>query len=113
MFYTLNQNNSGGYLIQNDNVDRFVIVEANNAKEAQEIFKNILDDYREYCECCGERWSDDWLDEGDADNEPYIYDKPIKIFNDEYWCRGASAIVYYLDGRKLKLNLETREETWL
>ena len=35
-FYTLNQNNSGGYYIQNNDVDAFVIIEANSVDEFTE-----------------------------------------------------------------------------
>ena len=34
MFYTIDQNNSGGYFIRNEYVDEFVIVEADTPYEA-------------------------------------------------------------------------------
>ena len=57
-FYTIYQNNSGGYDIQNEDVDKFVCVEADNVEMAKSKFKEILAPYRKYCPCCGERWND-------------------------------------------------------
>lgn len=108
-FYTLDQNNSGGYYIQNNNVDAFVILEAETLDQFNEIAESILDNYRSYCSCCGQRWSDSWIDEEDGNDEPMIYDKPIEQFYDNFWCRGTKVIIYYLDGSKKIYNLETRK----
>ena len=107
-FYTLNQNNSGGYYIQNNDVDVFVIIEANSVDEFIEKSKFILGNYRSYCTCCGQRWSDSWIDEDDANDEPMVYGVSIEQFNDSFWCRGSKVIIYYLDGTKKIYNLETR-----
>lgn len=56
MFYTVIQNNSGGYFIDNKDVAQVVTVEANTNYEAQRLLENITNDYGEYCECCGFRW---------------------------------------------------------
>lgn len=74
MFYTFNQNNSGGYFKP---PAQYVIVEASSAKEANQIaednglyfngVENGID-----CHCCGDRW---WrrIDK-DATKSPMIYD---------------------------------------
>ena len=56
-FYTISQNNSGGYFIQNDYVDYYVSVQANSAYEAEKLLENIVEDHSDYCDCCGTRWS--------------------------------------------------------
>ena len=107
-FYTLNQNNSGGYDIQDENVDRFVIIEAENLEQFKIIAETIFMNYRSYCPCCGERWPDGWVDEDDAKDEPMIYEEPIEQYYDRFWSRNAKVKIYYLNGNKKTYNLETR-----
>lgn len=97
MFYTIDQNNSGGYFIQNEYVDEFVIVEANTPYEAVYKLNKIVEDYSEYCECCGERWCYDVDDFNSVSEQPTLYNKPIEEYKS--WWNG-SVIIYYLDGRK-------------
>lgn len=54
-FFTIYQNNSGGYHIQNEFVDQLVCVQSSSAEIAEDLLQNIVDDYSEYCECCGGR----------------------------------------------------------
>ena len=103
MFYTIDQNNSGGYFIRNEYVDEFVIVEANTPYEAVYKLNKIVEDYSEYCECCGERWSYDVDDFNSVSEQPTLYNKPIKDYR-SWW--DGSVIIYYLDGRKEKVELK-------
>lgn len=98
-YYTVNQNNSGGYYITNNDVDKFVCVQAPNVEIAKDIFKRILEPYREFCPCCGERWDDDCLYEKDGCDVPNIYGQCYKDFKDNFWADGK-IIIYYLDGNK-------------
>ena len=106
MFVTFYQNNSGGYFIQNEDVDAYVIIEGDSLEEILYKADDIFRDYREYCKCCGERWDDDWKDESDLKNEPMIYGEPLEDIQDDLWCNYV--IVYFKDGKK-RFNLETRE----
>lgn len=101
MFYTFMQNNSGGHIIG----DRFVIIEASSADEANQIAEkeNIYFDgclEGTDCPCCGDRWSR--VDEWDGNSTPKIFGTPIeKIKDDEelsYW---------FQEGQKPKLILKT------
>lgn len=56
-YYVYDQNNSGGFYITNDDVMSVVIVEADNFDEATETISKIVDDYSDFCCCCGQRWS--------------------------------------------------------
>jgi hypothetical protein len=66
MFYTFFQNNSGGHFIG----PHTVIVEANDAAEANEIAEEKGGVYFDGvirgmdCECCGDRWYRVWVLEG-------------------------------------------------
>ena len=75
-FYTIDQNNSGGYFIKNDYVDFYVSVQADSVEEAEKLLENIVEDYSASCDCCGERWSI-WLDEEDAYDVPTNYGVPL------------------------------------
>lgn len=67
MFYTYEQNNSGGYFDYDEEkgISVYVIVEADNAKDANQRAENIgLYFYGGAdCQCCGSRWSDAWESE--------------------------------------------------
>ena len=54
-FYTIDQNNSGGYYIKNEYVDYYVSVQASSVEEAEKFLENIVEDYSDYCACCGTR----------------------------------------------------------
>ena len=104
--YVFRQNISGGYLIQNEVVDLYVIVEAEDRKEAREIVNAICDDFSSYCSCCGERWEL---------NRPYSV---FKIDSNEelsteilklsgcHLARKVSVIVYMLDGSICRVELK-------
>lgn len=70
-FYTYSQNNSKGFFKP---PAHFMIIEADDFKEANEIVVNH-DVYFGYqdddCRCCGERWSPQEYDEW-AKNEPTL-----------------------------------------
>lgn len=102
-FFYFSQNNSGGYFIQNDTVRAHLIIEAQNAKEAADKGEEIAENYSEYCSCCGQRWSFDWVDDEDGTETPTINGKPAKeyIESDKHPVSfGKSAVIYYCDGTK-------------
>ena len=62
MYYTFRQNNSGGIWDINEDVNVFVIIEANSVEDANYraesdgiYFDGCLNDID--CGCCGDRWS--------------------------------------------------------
>ena len=77
-FWYFGQNNSGGYYMESniDGIGKNIIIEALNVKEAIQKMNNIIEDYKDYCKCCGQRWSD-WVDENDKTTEPMIYDDTV------------------------------------
>ena len=102
MFYHFNQNNSGGWYHNNEDLCHHVIIEAENAAEANELaesigiyFNGVEDDLD--CSCCGDRWCPVW---GQGDDEPLIYGAhpaardELFVEPGEVFCR-----VFYLDGR--------------
>lgn len=79
MFYTFNQNNSGGRLIRNVNLDHYVIIQAANKRTALRIARKIgiyFDGVRKGidCSCCGDRWSDYVT----GTQVPTIYGEPVQ-----------------------------------
>lgn len=72
MFYTYDQNNSGGSFT---GPAQYVIVEAKNAKYANFTAEEELGLYFDGdgdCHCCGNRWSEQWSD-ADGTIVPEIY----------------------------------------
>lgn len=98
-FYTVRQNNSGGYFINNDDVGEYVVVQANSPKQAENIVEKIIYDHSEYCECCGERW---WVNFDNEDGEDFIsnsYGEEIDT-KTSFYEKDGKAVIYFLDGRK-------------
>jgi hypothetical protein len=96
-FFTYHQNNSFGTFTESDRVSEYVIIEANNAKladnKAKEIgiyFNGVQKEID--CPCCGDRWhcATDYT----AKEEPTIYGKTGDSLN-EY-----KVIIYFKDGSK-------------
>lgn len=100
-FYTIDQNNSGGYYIKNDYVDYYVSVQADSVEEAEKLLEGIVEDYSNFCECCGKRWHI-WLDKQDAYDVPTNYGIPLTEMKDRdtFWLEEKVAIIYYADGTK-------------
>lgn len=76
-YWTYVQNNSGGYFHETEDLGVYIIVEANDCKEADKIADKLTEESsRDYCECCGLRW---WIDSTEEDGkvEPTIYGKKI------------------------------------
>lgn len=73
MFFTYEQNNSGGSYKKDSQVTKFVTIEAESAKEADEIAEEIGIRFDEGCECCGPRWFSAY---GEGDLTPLIYGEP-------------------------------------
>jgi hypothetical protein len=107
MFYTIDQNNSGGrFAIDYEaGITCYVIVEADNAIEANEraeqigiYFEGVEDGYD--CECCGDRWYT--AHEDDAKETPTVYGEPPEKYVDKPCSRWDNhpVCVHYKDGRK-------------
>ena len=103
MYYTYDQNNSGGHFILNDRVTYTVIVEAKSAAEADEkaedhgIYFNGCNDGRD-CPCCGDRWHKQW---GEGSKTPEIYGKHPKEHKDVMCKKGeVYCYIYHADGTK-------------
>lgn len=118
MFYTYDQNNSGGsfHYDEDDGIANYVIIEADSADEAnaraQRVGVYFDPYYRIDCNCCGTRW-DEAYDEGDT--FPSIYSKDASIERnyrgpDDGWDSGKigrmfvgsgefTTFIHYADGR--------------
>ncbi|MFJ8699438.1 DUF7296 family protein [Streptomyces ardesiacus] len=105
MFFTFDQNNSGGGFDYDwvAGISHFVIIEADDVDHAIEKAEEIglYFDGAGDCPCCGNRWSRPWDDDGS--DEPLIYGGPV----DQYlktpyamkWIDGSEAFIHYADGR--------------
>jgi hypothetical protein len=102
MFYTFGQNNSGGKFHIDEQVAHYVIIEANSAKEANQIAESMsiyfdgVQDGRD-CDCCGDRWYPQWDERGD--DEPLIYNQKPQEYSPMFGRAGEIYChVYTLDG---------------
>lgn len=81
MFFTFNQNNSGGYFVEDDNagICECVIIEADSLRAAAKMLKKIgpsVDGFDNSCSCCGKRWP--LRSAGmKGDEQPLISRKPL------------------------------------
>ena len=104
-YFHFSQNNSGGSFIIDDDVAQHVIVQAYSAKDANQIAENIGIyfngcDTGADCDCCGDRWSEQWMNE-EGDETPLIYNETPEIFEDFFTPQGQPiCYVYHLNGSK-------------
>lgn len=78
MFYEFNQNNSGGYFVENDTLCHRLFIEEDSLNEAISKAEDLgcywdgvasgID-----CPCCGDRWYEPWNDEGE------IFPKELEV----------------------------------
>ena|SRR5882672_133643 len=112
MFYTYNQNNSGGHFRfdKQAGISHIVIVEANNVISANARAESIglYFDGDGDCSCCGSRWSESYS--SDATDTPEVYGIAVVLgqsFEDAHsiehyshkWITGPEGFIHYLDGR--------------
>lgn len=95
-WWHFNQNNSGGYFIDNDIVSHDVFIQANNANEARDKAEVIFEPFSEYCQCCGERWYV-YCREDEGTELPSAYGEPVNqisagLFRKTY-------VLHHFDGR--------------
>ncbi len=102
-FYTVWQNNSGGYFIRNNAVDEYVCVQASSPQEAEDKLSKITIDYSDFCECCGERWGI-WLNDGDGCE--FIHDGYGNHIED---LKDGVFVIYFANGEKKKFNASSQE----
>lgn len=102
MFYTYDQNNSGGSFVfdADRGISSVVIVEADSAAEADGHAEKIglYFDGAGDCECCGDRWYNAY--EGHA--LPTIYGRSAELYEPDYkWQDDGNpeVFVHYADGR--------------
>lgn len=113
MFFTYNQNNSGGGFVFDSaaGISHYVIIEADSATEADRKAESIglyFDGYGD-CDCCGDRWYSKsnpmWPENGKS--TPDVYDfNPLESSHDDCfsgrgikWIKGAEGYIHYADGR--------------
>lgn len=106
MFFTFNQNNSGGsfHLDKDEGISQYVIIEADSARQANSIAMEIglyFDGVSKGhdCECCGDRWYEMWGDE-DGEQSPLVYGRSPANANSMFMDEGSTGCIHYLDGRK-------------
>lgn len=103
MYFTYNQNNSGGrfHYDAESGISHFVIIEANDFQEANYRAGRIglyFDGYGD-CSCCGDRWYEAWRDDGSEAPEVYGQDVTQDTFQiKNKWLEGYEVFVHKLDG---------------
>lgn len=101
MFYTFIQNNSGGKFEIDKAIKHYVVVEADNADEANTFaqyfgiyFNGVEDGYD--CPCCGDRWCRVY--EFNAEKRPTLYGEEITKYVEDWPIEHKEYIIYYKNG---------------
>jgi len=116
-WYEYRQNNSGGIFAYSDEVSNFVLIEASSADEANSkaesigIYFNGLGDMGIDCDCCGDRWHEQYeamtefttyqLRNGDSEATTHtdVKEYAQALADNDTWADGNPAvIVYFADG---------------
>jgi len=94
-FFVYSQNNSGGYYVQDGVVDQVVVVEADNADDADSrASKKGVFSYH-YCDCCGPRFC------GQYDKAKGF--RSVKAAVADSWMQSPGVVVHFKDGRVEKV----------
>lgn len=96
-WFRFRQNNSGGYFISDDMVCEEVFIQDVSAEHAVIRANAIFADRSEYCECCGERWSTEYVSDDDGTVEPECYG--VSIYQTARGYFQNEARLHYFDGR--------------
>ena len=117
--YLYMQNNSGGYFVQDNNVDIWIAIEARSKDEASKRCIEVTQEYSS-CICCGERFGHYWPRStintdtiGDAIDiiKEHIASMREKvgerIFDLTY--KNPCVIVHLFDGRKMRVEVGRSE----
>lgn len=103
-YFHFSQNNNGGSFDVSDKVAHHVFIQARSAAEANRlagdvgIYFNGCESGAD-CDCCGDRWSEVWDDEGGE--MPLIYGADPATYDDLFTEPGQPVChVYHLDGSK-------------
>ena len=116
--YEFRQNNSGGVLDVDENVCKWMFIEAENSEQANKIAQDLgvyFDgcENGQDCDCCGDRWSE--ADQYDITNLKEISDSYKEKFAtitdyaqmlvNKYGYKNTEfARVFYLDGKRVQIN---------
>ena len=95
-WFGFDQNNSGGYFIENDVVCETVFIQARSAHEALNMAEILFEPYSDYCDCCGSRWSY-YVEDSDGTDVPMIYG--VSIYEATEGMFREKCILHYADGR--------------
>jgi hypothetical protein len=103
-FFAFDQNNSGGSYSLNANrgIGKVVVIEAENASEANERAEEIglYFDGKHDCDCCGNRWYAQWVDEDGIDFETILH-----------WDWRGEVYVHTLKGKMFIVQVDKHEST--
>jgi len=111
MWYLFRQNNSGGMVRKDENVDWYVYIEAESANQANAKAEDIgiyfhgVSGGRD-CECCGDRWYP--VDEFDGEEEDKTLEEWVNTQTGIFEACGINSdyawTAHYLDGTKRRGN---------
>jgi len=94
LWFTFDQNNSGGSFVVDDNVCEVVCIQALCAADAVAKAETFCDNSGS-CPCCGDRWSF-WVEDSDGRAVPTWYGDPVETAEPTYFRRMAR--LHYIDG---------------
>lgn len=95
-WWYFNQNNSGGYHIENEEVLSSVFIQAPDFDTMCEKARDLFSSYSEYCECCGERWDLPWSHEKGTE-EPCMDGRwPLEEIKPNYY--NSEGVLHYYNG---------------
>ena len=114
-FFHFSQNNSGGSFVIDETLAHHVIIEAVSAKDANArameigIYFNGCDSGMD-CECCGDRWHEQWSDDS-GDDTPMIYGDKPETYEDYFTKEGQPVChVYRIYGGKATYRKQAQEK---
>ena len=99
MYYTFHQNNIGGGFIQNTGVGAYLIIESQNAEEAQRKARAIACEFGAAGFGADRRWDYFYITEDEATMQPEIHGLPPEEYLIGKFRRNETAVVHHYCGK--------------
>lgn len=92
MFYHIHQNNTCGFIFEDQKLAEDLLIEADSADEANNFAETLGIEFDVVeCPCCDLRW--------DCAGERWKFSSPMAFFEREPWAKDSSYRIYFKNGK--------------
>lgn len=107
-FFCSTQNDSGGYYLLNEEegIGHYIIVEGIDKEHIRSRLEKIIENFSDYCLCCGERW-DTYILDTDLEDTPCVWNTSVEKLKENMQGNDKIVYVHFIDGTLKKFYWHT------